>query len=34
VSPGQPGPNSQVAGATFLRVSNNGSAVCLACHTK
>jgi Doubled CXXCH motif (Paired_CXXCH_1) len=34
VSQGQAGPNSQVAGATFLRVSNNGSAVCLACHTK
>jgi hypothetical protein len=23
-----------VAGATFLRVSNAGSAVCLACHNK
>jgi Doubled CXXCH motif (Paired_CXXCH_1) len=34
VSQGQAGPNSQVAGATFLRVSNNGSAVCLSCHTK
>ena len=34
VSQGQAGPNGQVAGATFLRVSNNASAVCLACHTK
>ena len=31
---GQTGPNTQVAGATFLRVSNAGSAVCLACHIK
>ena len=28
VSEGQAGPNSQVSGATFLRVSNAGSAVC------
>jgi hypothetical protein len=34
VSQGQAGPNAQVAGATFLRISNNASAVCLACHTK
>jgi Doubled CXXCH motif (Paired_CXXCH_1) len=34
VSPGQTGPNSQVAGATFLRVANTGSAICLACHIK
>jgi hypothetical protein len=34
VSQGQAGPNAQIAGATFLRVSNAGSAVCLACHTK
>ena len=34
VSENQTGPNSQVAGKTFLRISNDGSAVCLACHTK
>jgi cytochrome c2 len=34
VSQGQTGPNSQVAGATFLRISNTGSAVCLSCHVK
>lgn len=34
VSAGQAGPNSQVAGATFLRVANTGSAICLACHIK
>jgi hypothetical protein len=34
VSAGQAGPNSQVAGATFLRISNNSSAVCLSCHIK
>jgi Doubled CXXCH motif (Paired_CXXCH_1) len=34
VSQGQAGPNGQNAGATFLRVSNTGSAVCLSCHVK
>ena len=34
VSAGQAGPNSTVAGGTFLRISNDGSAVCLACHIK
>jgi hypothetical protein len=34
VSEGQAGPNGQVAGATFLRVSNASSAVCTACHVK
>jgi hypothetical protein len=34
VSANQPGPNSTVAGATFLRVANTGSAICLACHVK
>ena len=36
VSEGQagPGPTSPSAGKTFLRISNDGSAVCLACHTK
>ncbi len=34
VAEGQAGPNGQVAGATFLRVSNASSAVCTACHVK
>ncbi len=36
VSQGQAGPTGtgQVAGATFLRISNNSSAVCTACHVK
>jgi hypothetical protein len=36
VSAGQAGPagTGQVSGATFLRVSNANSAVCLTCHTK
>ena len=34
VSFGQAGPNGKTAGATFLRVANTGSAVCLSCHTK
>lgn len=34
VSEGQTGPNGQVAGATFLRISNASSAVCTACHVK
>jgi hypothetical protein len=34
VSAGQAGPNSTVAGGTFLRISNDSSAVCLACHIK
>jgi hypothetical protein len=34
VSQNQSGPNSQVAGATFLRISNAQSAVCLSCHVK
>ena len=34
VESGQAGPNSQTAGATFLRIANAGSAVCLACHIK
>jgi hypothetical protein len=34
VSEGQTGPNGQVAGATFLRISNASSAVCTSCHVK
>jgi cytochrome c553 len=36
VSPGQAGPagTNQVSGNTFLRISNNGSGVCLTCHIK
>lgn len=36
VSDGQAGPTGtgQTAGTTFLRISNAGSAVCLACHVK
>jgi len=36
VSDGQAGPTGtgQTSGATFLRISNAGSAVCLACHVK
>jgi len=34
VSEGQAGPNGQVAGGTFLRVSNASSAVCTSCHVK
>ncbi|MBK8767589.1 MAG: hypothetical protein IPM01_24440 [Burkholderiaceae bacterium] len=34
VSEGASAANGQVAGATFLRISNAGSAVCLACHVK
>ncbi|UCE30214.1 MAG: hypothetical protein JSW68_08915 [Burkholderiales bacterium] len=34
VAEGDVGPNSVAAGATFLRISNTGSAVCLACHIK
>ena len=36
VSAGSAGPagTGQVAGETFLRISNAGSAVCLTCHTK
>ena len=34
VAEGQAGPNSQIAGATFLRISNASSAVCTACHVK
>lgn len=37
VTPGQDvdgAAGTRVAGATFLRVSNDGSAVCLACHNK
>jgi len=34
VSQGQAGPNGQVAGATFLRISNDSSAVCTTCHVK
>lgn len=36
VSEGQAAPNgtTQVSGATFLRISNAGSAVCTACHVK
>jgi hypothetical protein len=34
VSEGQAGPNSQVSGATFLRISNSASAVCTSCHVK
>jgi hypothetical protein len=34
VAEGQTGPNGQVAGATFLRISNASSAVCTACHVK
>jgi hypothetical protein len=34
VSTGQSGPNSQVAGETFLRISNSASAVCTTCHVK
>jgi hypothetical protein len=34
VSTGQAGPNGQVAGETFLRISNSGSAVCTTCHVK
>ena len=36
VSDGQAGPTGtgQVSGATFLRISNASSAVCLACHVK
>jgi len=36
VSAGQAGPTGtgQVAGATFLRISNDSSAVCTACHVK
>jgi hypothetical protein len=34
VSENQAGPNSQNAGATFLRISNASSAVCTSCHVK
>lgn len=34
VEEGQAGPAGSTAGATFLRISNAGSAVCLACHVK
>jgi hypothetical protein len=34
VSTGQAGPNGQNAGGTFLRISNDSSAVCTACHVK
>ncbi|MGB2817171.1 MAG: hypothetical protein WBA53_16860 [Burkholderiaceae bacterium] len=34
VGAGDAGPNSTVAGPTFLRVANTNSAVCLACHNK
>lgn len=34
VSDGQTGPNGQLAGATFLRISNASSAVCTTCHVK
>ena len=34
VAEGQVGPNSQTAGATFLRISNASSAVCTTCHVK
>ena len=34
VAAGQAGPNAQVSGATFLRISNASSAVCTACHVK
>ena len=34
VATGQPGPNGQIAGDTFLRISNASSAVCTACHVK
>jgi hypothetical protein len=34
VSNGQSGPNSLIAGETFLRISNANSAVCTTCHVK
>jgi hypothetical protein len=34
VKAGEIGPNSLAAGATFLRISNDSSAVCTACHVK
>ncbi|MDH4062707.1 MAG: hypothetical protein OEU94_18005, partial [Aquincola sp.] len=36
VSQGQAGPTGtgQTSGATFLRISNNSSAVCTSCHVK
>ena len=34
VATGQTGPNGQIAGDTFLRISNASSAVCTACHVK
>ncbi|HET9976157.1 MAG TPA: hypothetical protein VFQ20_01875 [Burkholderiaceae bacterium] len=34
VKQGETGPNGQVAGETFLRISNASSAVCTACHVK
>jgi len=34
VQEGQTAPNSMVSGKTFLRISNDGSALCLTCHDK
>jgi hypothetical protein len=34
VKQGETGPNGQIAGETFLRISNASSAVCTACHVK